>query len=198
MNELRSLNAPFDPMAANRRLRARAEAEGLIDVAVGSTDSPIGTLTVAVTRRGVATVLFEDDPLERTLERIATVISPRVMRSAALTDEVRRELDRYFARSLSRFGVRTDRRLIGGISREVLSATSDIPYGTTSTYGKVAAKIGRPTASRAVGRALGSNPIPIVIPCHRVVGSSGALTGYAGGVDRKRALLELEGVDVRL
>ena len=114
-------------------------------------------------------------------------------RVAAATDDVRRELEEFFAARRTRFDVKVDRRLIHGIARDVLRATSHIPYGTVSTYGAVAGKIGRPAAARAVGRALGSNPIPIVIPCHRVIGAGGALTGYAGGLPRKVALLELEG-----
>jgi methylated-DNA-[protein]-cysteine S-methyltransferase len=198
VKELKLLAGSADPHVAMESLRARAETEGLIDVAIGSMDSPVGRLHVAVTRRGLIRVLFEEQLLGEEIDRLARSVSPRIMTSASLTDRVRRELDAYFAGRLDRFSVRTDRRLIRGVTRDVLSATSKISYGQTSTYGEVAARIGRPAASRAVGRALGSNPIPIVIPCHRVIGASGSLTGYAGGVERKRTLLELEGVDVRL
>ena len=113
---------------------------------------------------------------------------------AGPTDEARRELDEYFRRARTRFDVKVDRRLIGDFAWEVLRATRRVPFGRTATYGEVAATIGRPKAARAVGGALGSNPIPIVIPCHRVMGAGGKLTGYAGGLPRKELLLELEGV----
>ncbi len=162
-------------------------------MAVGEVDSPIGRLLVAVTPRGLARVAFEDEDRDRVLAELASRLSPRILESAAVTDDARRELEEFFAGERTRFGVKVDRRLIQGIARDVLRATSKIPYGELSTYGGVARQIGRPTAARAVGRALGSNPIPVVIPCHRVIGAGGALTGYAGGLDRKVALLELEG-----
>ncbi|MEP6477563.1 MAG: methylated-DNA--[protein]-cysteine S-methyltransferase [Actinomycetota bacterium] len=174
-------------------LGQEAASRGLLDVAVAELDSPIGRLLVAVTPRGLARVAFEEEDRDRVLAQIAKEISPRILESAAATDEARRELEEFFQAERTRFAVKVDRRLIRGIARDVLRATSAIPYGRMSTYGAVARQIGRPTAARAVGRALGSNPIPIVIPCHRVIGASGALTGYAGGLERKIALLELEG-----
>jgi methylated-DNA-[protein]-cysteine S-methyltransferase len=150
---------------------------------------------VAVTPRGLACVAFEGEAYRReVLERIANEISPRILASAKGTDEWRRELDEYFAGERTGFDLRVDRRLIHGIARDVLVQTSKIAFGRTNTYGEIAKKIGHPSAARAVGRALGSNPIPIVIPCHRVIGANGKLTGYAGGLDRKIRLLELEGV----
>ena len=175
------------------RVAAEAASRGLLDVAVGEVDSPIGRLLVAVTPRGLARVAFEDEDRDRVLAELASRLSPRILESAAVTDDARRELEEFFAGERTRFGVKVDRRLIQGIARDVLRATSKIPYGELSTYGGVAKQIGRPSAARAVGRALGSNPIPVVIPCHRVIGAGGALTGYAGGLDRKVALLELEG-----
>jgi methylated-DNA-[protein]-cysteine S-methyltransferase len=174
-------------------LSREAAGRGLLDVAVADLDSPLGRLLVAVTSRGVLRVAFEEEDRDRVLAQIAREISPRILESAGATDETRRELEEFFEAARTRFALRVDRRLIHGIARDVLRATSRIPYGQTSTYGTVARTIGRPTASRAVGRALGSNPIPIVIPCHRVIGASGSLTGYAGGLERKVALLELEG-----
>jgi methylated-DNA-[protein]-cysteine S-methyltransferase len=173
-----------------------ATADGSLDVALGTLDSPIGELLVAVTSRGLAAVSFEDEDgyRQQLLARIAREISPRILASAKATDEWRRELEEYFAAQRTTFELRVDRRLIHGIALDVLRQTSKIPYGELSTYGTIAGKIGQPKAARAVGRALGSNPIPIVIPCHRVIGASGKLTGYAGGLDRKVALLELEGV----
>jgi methylated-DNA-[protein]-cysteine S-methyltransferase len=174
-------------------LSREAAGRGLLDVAVADLDSPLGRLLVAVTSRGVLRVAFEEEDRDRVLAQIAREISPRILESAGATDETRRELEEFFEAARTRFALRVDRRLIHGIARDVLRATSRIPYGQTSTYGTVARTIGRPTASRAVGRALGSNPIPIVIPCHRVIGASGSLTGYGGGLERKVALLELEG-----
>ena len=157
-------------------------------------DSPIGELFVAVTPRGLACVAFEDEDRDEVMARLARELSPRILEHAAATDTVRRELDEYFAGERRRFDVRLDRRLIHGIARDVLAATARVPFGRTTTYGELAGKIGNPKAARAVGNALGSNPIPIVVPCHRVLRSGGALGGYAGGPDRKERLLRLEGV----
>jgi methylated-DNA-[protein]-cysteine S-methyltransferase len=172
---------------------ARAAAEHLLDVAIGEIDGPIGRLLVAVTRRGLAMVAFEDDDRDDVLARLARELSPRILTSAAATDEVRRELDEYFAGDRRRFEVRVDRRLMHPFAKEVLAATSRVGYGRLATYGQIAARIGRPKAARAVGAALGSNPVPIVVPCHRVIGASGRLTGYSGGLARKERLLALEG-----
>jgi methylated-DNA-[protein]-cysteine S-methyltransferase len=181
--------------AAAASLPDLAAADGLLDVAVGTMSSPIGELMVAVTPRGLACVAFEGEAYRRqVLDRIAHEISPRILASARGTDGWRRELDEYFAAERTGFDLRVDRRLIHGIARDVLVQTSKIGFGRTNTYGEIAKKIGHPSAARAVGRALGSNPIPIVIPCHRVIGANGKLTGYAGGLDRKIRLLELEGV----
>jgi methylated-DNA-[protein]-cysteine S-methyltransferase len=172
-----------------------AAADGLLDVAVGTMASPVGELMVAVTSRGLACIAFEGEEYrDEVLGRIARTISPRILPSAKGTDAWRRELEEYFTEKRMRFDLRVDRRLIHGIARDVLVQTSRIGFGETNTYGEIAKKIGHPTAARAVGRALGANPIPIVIPCHRVIGASGKLTGYAGGLERKIALLELEGV----
>ena len=180
--------------AAADGLSELAAENGLLDVAVGTVTSPVGDLMVAVTQRGLACVAFEGEEYrEEILERIARDVSPRILPSAKGTDAWRRELDGYFAAERTRFDLPVDRRLIHGIASDVLRQTSKIPYGEVSTYGAIAKKIGHPTAARAVGRALGANPIPIVIPCHRVIGASGKLTGYAGGLEAKVALLELEG-----
>ena len=178
---------------ATDRLREVAAREGLIDVALGSVDSPVGNLLVAVTHRGLAAVAFDDEHRQTVLEQLVHRVSPRVLNSARETDQARRELEEYFGGSRTRFDLRLDRRLIHPFAREVLEATARVGFGALTTYGEVAARIGRPSAARAVGAALGSNPIPIVVPCHRVVGAGGKLTGYAGGLDRKRALLTLEG-----
>ena len=124
-------------------------------------------------------------------------MSPRILEAAAPTDGARRELEEYFAAGRQRFDLTLDRRLIGPFAWKVLRATSRVGYGELATYGDIAAQIDRPHAARAVGRALGSNPIPVVLPCHRIVGANGSLTGYAGGVGRKETLLRLEGVLAR-
>lgn len=196
-NDLKRL-APAASSAAHARraadeLTERAVAEGLVDVAVATMDSPIGELFVAVTPTGLVSVAFEDEPRDEVLERIVRQISPRVLEAAAPTDEARRELEQYFHSQRRSFDLSIDRRLIGDFAWSVLRATSRVGYGELATYGQIAARIHRPTAARAVGRALGSNPIPIVIPCHRIVGAGGSLTGYAGGLPRKQTLLRLEG-----
>ena len=179
--------------AAAAGLPDLATADGLLDVAVGMMASPIGELMVAVTPRGLACIAFEGEEYrDDVLDRIVREISPRILPSPKATDAWRRELDEFFDGRRTRFDLRVDRRLIHGIARDVLMQTSRIGFGQTNTYGEIARKIGHPTAARAVGRALGSNPIPIVIPCHRVIGANGSLTGYAGGLDRKQLLLELE------
>jgi len=198
-NDLKRLAGKADAEARSRKaaeaLPDAAAADGLLDVAVGAISSPIGELFVVVTARGLAAVAFEgDDYRDELLERVVRQISPRILPSPKGTDAWRRELDEYFASGRTGFELPVDRRLIHGIASDVLKQTSRIPYGEVSTYGAIAKQIGHPTAARAVGRALGSNPIPIVIPCHRVIGASGALTGYAGGIERKVRLLELEGV----
>ncbi len=178
--------------AAAAALAALAEERNLLDVAIGTVDSPIGGLLVAVTPRGLARVAFEDEARDAVLEDLARDLSPRILESARATEAARRELEEFFAGGRTRFDVRLDRRLIRGIARDVLATTARVPYGRVTTYGEVARRIGRPRAARAVGNALGSNPIPIVIPCHRVVRAGGALGGYGGGLDRKLALLSLE------
>jgi methylated-DNA-[protein]-cysteine S-methyltransferase len=175
------------------RLGDLAASEGLLDVAIADVGSPVGDLLVGVTRRGLVRVAFASEDRDQVLTELAAGVSPRILASARATDDVRRELDEYFDHRRDRFDLPLDRRLIHGIAREVLAATARIPFGRTSTYGDIARRIGNPRAARAVGNALGSNPIPIVIPCHRVVRAGGRLGGYGGGVRRKEALLALEG-----
>jgi methylated-DNA-[protein]-cysteine S-methyltransferase len=179
--------------AASAALVDAALDRGLVDVAIGTADSPIGRLTVAVTPRGLARVAFDDEGPDEVAEELARAISPRVLESSRATQEARRELEEYFDGRRTRFDLRLDRRLIRGIAREVLAATARVPFGRTTTYGEIAERIGSPRAARAVGNALGSNPIPIVIPCHRVLRAGGALGGYGGGAHRKEELLRLEG-----
>ncbi len=170
-----------------------ASERGLLDVAIGTVDSPIGWLLVAVTERGLSRVAFEDEDRDAVLRELARGLSPRILESARATQEVRRELDEFFASRRRRFDLAVDLRLVGRFARLTLAATSRIPFGARRTYRQLAEEIGSPRAARAVGNALGSNPIPIVIPCHRVVRTGGALGGYAGGPGRKAALLAFEG-----
>jgi len=179
--------------AAAEALAARAAEERLLDVALGVAPSPIGDLLLAVTPRGLACVAFASEDRDEVLAKIARELSPRILEAPAVTDVVRRELDDYFAGRRTRFDLRLDRRLMHPFAKQVLAATSRVPFGRLATYGEIAGRVGKPKAARAVGAALGSNPIPIVVPCHRVVGAGGKLTGYAGGLDRKRLLLRLEG-----
>jgi methylated-DNA-[protein]-cysteine S-methyltransferase len=178
---------------AARDLAARASEAGLVDVAVATMDSPIGELTVAVTPRGLVTIAFAGEDRDVLFERLARELSPRVLEVPGPTDGARREIEEYFAGERRRFELKVDRSLIGPFARKVLRATSRVGYGRLATYGEIAKRIERPKAARAVGSALGSNPIPIVIPCHRIVGVNGKLTGYAGGLARKETLLRLEG-----
>jgi len=174
------------------RFREAAAAEGLLDVAYDLVDTPVGQLLVAVTDRGLCEVSFDPEP-EREVETLARNFGARVLRSPRPTDEARRQLDEYFAGERRRFDLPVDLRLAREFAGAVLKELARVPYGQLTTYGTLAAKAGRPRAARAVGTIMNRNPVPIVLPCHRVVGSTGALTGYGGGLDRKRTLLELEG-----
>ena len=176
-------------------LGARAEAEGLVDVAYASVDSPLGPLVVAATPRGVVRVAYTDrSSPEEVLEELAARVSPRVLESPRRVDPVRRELDEYFAGRRREFKTPVDWSQLTGFTRKVLRATARIGFGDTSTYAGVATQAGSPRAVRAAGNALGANPVPVVVPCHRVLRTGGALGGYAGGSERKEFLLRLEGV----
>ena len=175
-------------------LAERAAEEGLLDVAYTSVDSPLGALVVAATPKGLVRVSYtefrgEDD----VLEDLARRVSPRVLEAPAKLDPVRRELDEYFEGRRTSFDVPIDWSLTRGFTRGVLQATARIPFGATSSYGQIAARAGSPRASRAAGNALGANPMPVVVPCHRVLRTGGALGGYTGGLHRKEFLLRLEG-----
>ncbi|HSM38351.1 MAG TPA: methylated-DNA--[protein]-cysteine S-methyltransferase [Candidatus Limnocylindrales bacterium] len=184
---------PFDSDQAMERLRSRAAAEGLLDVAYAEMDSPLGRLLLAVTPRGLVRVAYEDEPDEDVLADLAHRLSPRLLRAPKRTDAARRELDAYFAGGRREFDLPVDWSLIRGFAVRVLRATARIPFGEVATYRDVAGSAGSPRGARAAGNALGSNPIPIVVPCHRVVHADGGLGGYTGGLDRKRYLLSLEG-----
>jgi methylated-DNA-[protein]-cysteine S-methyltransferase len=184
---------PLDVGALRALLAARAAEAGLLDVAYGILDSPLGPLTVMVTPRGLVRLSYGDEAIETQLEELAERVSPRILEAPERTDAVRRQLDEYFGGHRHRFEVPIDWSLVRGFAGEVLRATARIPFGRVSSYRDIATDAGSPNAYRAAGNALGSNPIPIVLPCHRVLHSGGGLGGYTGGLDRKRFLLDLEG-----
>lgn len=172
-----------------------ARAQGLADVSYSIEPSPVGDLVVAVTPRGLIRLAYgAEEGTDAVLEELARRVSPRVLEAPAALDDVRRELDEYFNGKRTHFDLAVDWKLHDGFSRKVLRATARIPYGRLLTYAEVAAKAGSPRGSRAAGNALGSNRIPIVVPCHRVVRTGGSLGGYTGGIERKQYLLGLEGV----
>jgi methylated-DNA-[protein]-cysteine S-methyltransferase len=179
---------------AARRLAQRAAEEGLADVVYAPVDSPFGELLLAATGRGLVRLAFPEENVDSVLERISQRVSPLIVEAPGRLQEARRELDEYFAGRRQSFELALDWSLVGGpFGRRVLRVTSEIPYGGVLSYREVAADAGSPRGSRAAGNALGSNPMPIVVPCHRVLHSGGGLGGYGGGVERKRWLLELEG-----
>ena len=175
------------------RFAERAEEEGLLDVAYANLDSPFGTLLVAATPQGLVRVSLPAYDPEDTLEELARDVSPRVMEAPGRLDDARRQLDLYFEGRLTDFDLPLDWRLSKDFRRRALRAIARIPYGETRTYMQIAASAGNERAVRAAGTACGSNPIPIVVPCHRVLRTGGALGGYGGGLEMKRGLLELEG-----
>ncbi|HEV2944275.1 MAG TPA: methylated-DNA--[protein]-cysteine S-methyltransferase [Solirubrobacteraceae bacterium] len=182
-----------EAVAAARRVSERAAAEGLADISYAPVDSPFGTLHAATTKRGLVRIAFPEESVESVLEALAQSLSPRIVQAPASLDLLKRELEEYFAGRRHEFGIPLDWSLTGPFGRRVLEMTAAIPYGGHLSYAEVAAEAGSPRGARAAGNALGSNPIPIVIPCHRVLRSGGVLGGYGGGPDRKRWLLELEG-----
>jgi methylated-DNA-[protein]-cysteine S-methyltransferase len=194
--EQRLRNAPVAELhrgALAVALAQRAGRASLLDVAYAEIDSPIGELIVFVTPRGLLRVKYADEPIEGVLADVAARVSPRILRAASRTDEARRQLEGYFGLRRRTFSLPIDWSLVHGFATGILRQTARIPFGDVQTYGQVAAKAGSPRAARAAGNALGSNPIPIVVPCHRVLHADGGLGGYSGGLDRKRYLLALEG-----
>jgi methylated-DNA-[protein]-cysteine S-methyltransferase len=180
--------------ASLQRLTEHADAEGLLDVAYAKVDSPFGPLLLASTPRGLVRVNLPAYDPEETLEELAAKVSPRVLEAPAKLDDVRRELGLYFEGKLTEFDLRIDWQLTGGFRGKVQRAINRIPYGQTRTYTEMARSAGNERAVRAAGTACGSNPIPIVVPCHRVLRSGGGLGGYGGGLPMKEELLKLEGV----
>ena len=176
----------------DNRFRDAASRAGLLDAAYDIVDSPVGPLLVAASARGLLRVSFDPDP-ERELEHLGRIAGPRVLRAPRAVDNVRRELDEYFEQRRDAFDLTLDLRELTPFSLRVLGELALVPYGATSTYGELAARAGKPGAARAVGTIMNRNPVPIVLPCHRIVGSTGALVGYGGGLERKVLLLRLEG-----
>jgi methylated-DNA-[protein]-cysteine S-methyltransferase len=177
-----------------KHLTERAEAEGLLDVAYASMDSPFGPLLLAKTPRGLVRVNLPSYDQEETLEELAARVSPRLLEAPARLDDARRQLDLYFEGKLTEFELPLDWRLSKDFRLRALRAIAGIPYGQTRSYTQIATSAGNERAVRAAGTACGANPIPIVVPCHRVLRSGGALGGYGGGLPMKESLLELEGV----
>ena len=173
----------------------RALEAGLVDVAYTRAESPVGELLLATSARGLLTIAYIDTrKADTVLERIAKQVSPRMLEAPARLDETRRQLEDYFEGRRREFALPIDWSLVGDFGRRVLGRTAAIPFGEVSTYGEVARAIGSPGAARATGNALGANPMPIVVPCHRVLAAGGGLGGYTGGTERKETLLRIEGV----
>lgn len=195
IRSLRRAATGFDP-ATRQRLQAalatKADRDGVLDVAYRTLDSPVGALLLAATPIGLVRVAFAREGHEDVLARLADDVSPRVLAAPARLDDVARQLDDYFARRRRRFEVPLDLRLAQGFRRTVLEHLPEIPYGSTATYAQVAGASGNQAAVRAAASACSHNPLPLVVPCHRVVRSDGTIGGYLGGEAAKRALLDLE------
>jgi methylated-DNA-[protein]-cysteine S-methyltransferase len=179
--------------ALDHRFRNAAATSGALDVGYDVVDSPVGPLLVAASTGGVCRISFSADPDEH-LDALARAFGPRVLRAQGVVDDVRRQLDEYFGGRRQGFELDLDTHTVAPFAQRVLAELARIPFGETTTYGALAAKVDAPRAARAVGMVMNRNPIPIVLPCHRVVGANGSLTGYGGGLHVKERLLRLEGV----
>lgn len=192
---LTALSAPIDPETLTRlhaRLENEAQAEGLIDVAYTTVDSPVGKLLLAATTKGLIRVAYAREDHDRVLENLAEKVSLRILRAPKRLDDAARELDEYFARRRMVFDLALDLSLSRGFRQLVQRHLPEIGYGQTRSYREVAELVGNPKAVRAVGTACATNPLPVVVPCHRVLRTDGTLGGYVGGLDAKTTLLELE------
>lgn len=186
---------PVDESTMRRlhaRLAADAQAEDILDVAYRTLDSPVGSLLLAATERGLVRIAFATEGHEHVLATLATRISPRILHAPARLDQAARELDEYFGGRRTLFDLPLDLRLSTGFRRDVLAHLIEVAYGTTTSYASLALAAGNPKAVRAVGSACATNPLPVVVPCHRVLRSDGGVGGYLGGVAAKQALLTLE------
>jgi methylated-DNA-[protein]-cysteine S-methyltransferase len=195
MNELRDA-FPIERSEVDRlhaKLVAAAQVDGILDVAYRTLDTPVGPLLLAATEQGLVRVAYPVQGHDAVLQELADRISPRVLRAPGRLDTVARELDDYFAGRRHDFDLPLDWRLAHGFRATVLHhLATDVGYGRTASYGALAALAGNPKAVRAVGTACATNPLPVVVPCHRIVRSDGSMGNYAGGVEAKRALLDLE------
>lgn len=187
-----SADGNHDSEALRARLAERAEQEDLLDLAYQVVDSPIGPLLLAATPAGLVRVAFEGEDHGAVLARLADSVSPRILRSGRRTDDVARQLDEYFAGRRRRFEVPLDLQLVRGFRRAVITHLADIAYGSTESYAAVARATGNPSAVRAVGSACSHNPVPVILPCHRVVRADGTLGQYLGGTPAKATLLAIE------
>lgn len=189
------LSAPVDAETMNRlhnRLVRQAEQERVLDVGYTVVDSPLGRLLLAATPRGLVRVAYASEEHDRVLDTLAQKLSPRILRAPKRLDAVARELDEYFAKRRQVFDVPLDLSLSHGFRKLVQQHLPDIGYGQTRSYRQVAELVGNPNAVRAVGTACATNPLPVVVPCHRVLRADGTLGGYIGGADAKARLLNLE------
>ena len=189
------IHYPIAPAALARlheQLEHRAQQEGLVDVAYRTVESPVGALLLASTEHGLIRVAFEREQFDSVLDTLAAKVSPRILRVPNLLDDPARQLDEYFAGRRRTFDLQLDYALSAGFRQTVQHYLPHIGYGHTVTYKEVAEEVGNPRAVRAVGTACATNPLPIVVPCHRVVRTGGGLGGYAGGLEAKTVLLQLE------
>jgi methylated-DNA-[protein]-cysteine S-methyltransferase len=183
---------PDDLRRLHERLIAAAAADGILDITYRTLETPVGPLLLAATERGLVRIAYANEGHDRVLHDLSDRVSPRILHASQRLDPVARELDEYFAGRRERFDLPLDWQLTRGFRSMVLRQLPEIRYGHTASYGSIAQLVGNPKAVRAVGSACATNPLPIVVPCHRVVRSDGSLSGYVGGVDAKRALLALE------
>ncbi|WP_243062855.1 methylated-DNA--[protein]-cysteine S-methyltransferase [Humibacter sp. RRB41] len=174
------------------RLAQGAQDAGLLDIAYRTVDSPVGELLLAATERGIVRIAFHREGFDDVLQTLSTKVSPRVLRSPARLDAAATELEQYFEGKRRGFDLPLDFSLSHGFRRAVQGILPTIAYGSTASYAQVAAAAGSPRAMRAVGSACATNPLPLVVPCHRVLRTDGSLGGYAGGLEAKSALLHLE------
>lgn len=184
--------SPAELAALNRRLSVSADSEGLIDVSFTRIESPFGGLLIAATASGVVRLAFELENHESVLIELARTIGPRIIESSLRVETAAQQLREYFAGERRRFDLDIDLRLVSGFRHKVVAHLSQIPYGSTASYGALADAVGNPKAVRAVGSACSHNPVPILVPCHRVVRTDGSIGNYLGGTEVKRALLALE------